>query len=77
MLSKGMNETGTNVCSCLCKRGGAWKRSYDGKNHADVDGSIKVEHIYLAATDYGLGTCWVCAFDPEKASKILDLPEDL
>lgn len=56
---------------------GAWKRSYDGNNHADVDGSIIVEHICLSAADCGLGTCWVCAFDLDEASKILDLPEDL
>ena len=56
---------------------GAWVRSYDGKNHADVDGSIIAEHICLAAADCGLGTCWVCYFDPEKCSKVLNLPEDL
>ena len=27
--------------------------------------------------DGGLGTCWVCYFDPDKCSKVLDLPEDL
>lgn len=55
----------------------AWARSYDGKNHADVDGSIIAEHICLAAADCTLGTCWICAFDPLKCSKVLNLPEYL
>lgn len=42
----------------------AWVRSFDGKNHVDVDVAILTEHICLAATGAGLGTCWVCNFDP-------------
>lgn len=41
----------------------AWKRKFDGKQHGDVDVSIAVEHLCLAATDCGLGTCWVCNYD--------------
>ena len=55
----------------------AWKRNYDGKNHADVDGSIITEHICLAAADCGLGSCWICAFDPIKCSEAINLPADL
>jgi len=29
----------------------------------------------LAATDAGLGTCWVAAFDPAAAREILGLPQ--
>lgn len=43
----------------------AWHRPYDGKDHTDVDISIAAEHICLAATALGLGSCWVCNFDPE------------
>ena len=42
----------------------AWTRHFDGKNHADIDASIATEHICLAAADQGLGSCWVCNFDP-------------
>jgi len=34
-----------------------------------------VEHILLLAVDYGLGTCWVGAFDENKVSEILNLPK--
>ncbi len=43
----------------------AWVRDEDGKNHADIDAAIAVEHICLAATAVGLGSCWVCNFNVE------------
>ena len=52
----------------------AWHRQADGKDHTDVDLSIAIEHICLAAADYGLGTCWVCNFDVEKLTKGLNIP---
>ena len=48
----------------------SWKRE-DGKDHCDVDLGIAVEHIALAASDLGLGTCWVCAFDAKRCHEIL------
>jgi nitroreductase len=54
----------------------SWKRK-DGKDHCDIDVAIAVDHMTLAATDMGLGTCWVCAFDAQKCHEILQLPEDL
>lgn len=47
----------------------------DGKNYADVDAAIVMDHLVLAAADLGLGTCWIGAFDPEKARSLLSLPE--
>ncbi len=41
-----------------------WVRKYDAKPHGDIDVAIAAEHLCLAATDCGLGSCWVCAFDP-------------
>jgi nitroreductase len=56
--------------------GPAWVRR-DGKNYADVDATIAMDHLILAATDIGLGTCWVAAFDPTAAREILRLPNDV
>jgi nitroreductase len=50
----------------------SWHRA-DGKDHADVDASIFVEHLCLAAAEKGLGTCWVCNFNPEVANKVLGI----
>jgi nitroreductase len=52
----------------------AWERS-DGFNAAEVDIAIVMDHIILAATEEGLGTCWVCAFDEVKAKEILGVPD--
>jgi len=38
------------------------------------DVSAAIQNILLAATDYGLGTCWVGAFDEEVVADILSLP---
>jgi nitroreductase len=62
---------------CICGvPSGAWVRM-DGKSYVDVDVSIVMDHIILAATDLGLGTCWVGAFDPTAAREVLGLPEDV
>jgi len=52
----------------------SWKRSYDGKDSADIDVAIAVDHMTLQATELGLGTCWVCNFDAENCAEILGLP---
>lgn len=41
-----------------------------------VDLAIATEHIALAATNEGLGTCWIGAYDQEEVKRILDVPED-
>lgn len=55
----------------------SWKRRIDNKDFADVDVSIATEHICLAATEQGLGTCWVCNFDPAVLKENFSLPEHI
>jgi len=50
-----------------------WKRK-DGKDHTDIDVSIMIDHMTLAAAEQGLGTCWICNFDAEKCAELLALP---
>lgn len=63
------------VCGCAVPSK-AWVRR-DGKNYADVDVAIAMDHLILAATELGLGTCWIAAFDPVAARKVLGLPNDV
>ena len=51
-----------------------WVRS-DGKSYCDVDAAIVMDHMILAATDQGLGSCWIGAFDARAAREVLGLPE--
>ena len=54
----------------------AWTRR-DGKSYVDVDVTIAMDHLILAAHDLGLGTCWIGAFDPEAAREVLGLEPGL
>lgn len=66
------------LCFAICTdREKAYSRGYDGKNSAEIDASIVTTHMMLTATDLGLGSTWVMAFNPEKAREILDIPENL
>jgi len=63
------------ICACSIP-GKAWeRRKYDSKNYSSIDVAIVMDHIILQATDLGLGTCWVGAFDPQAAREILNLPD--
>ena len=43
----------------------------------DKDAMIAMEHIALAATDLGYGSCWVGAFDEEAVREVVKAPREL
>lgn len=53
----------------------AWVRRNDGMNSSLIDTSIVVDEMMMQATELGLGTRWVCMFDPEIARQEFGLPE--
>jgi nitroreductase len=63
------------ICACAIPNK-AWVRR-DGKKYSDVDVAIAMDHLVLAATDVGLGTCWIAAFDPAAAREVLGLPDSV
>lgn len=54
----------------------AWVR-HDKANYGVVDAAIVMDHMILEATNQGLGTCWIGAFDARVSREILGLPEDV
>ena len=42
-----------------------------------VDVAISMEHLVLAATDLGLGSCWIGAFEEEKIKDVLGIPNNI
>lgn len=54
----------------------AWVRK-DGKNYCEVDVAIAMDHLVLAASELGLGTCWIADFDPKATREVLGLPADV
>ena len=49
----------------------------DGKPYYMTDIGIAMENAVLAATELGLGTCWVGAFDEEPIKEYLGAPQNL
>ena len=42
-----------------------------------IDVAIALDHMSLAATELGLGTCWIGAFNEQKVKEILGIPEEI
>ncbi|MEO0083574.1 MAG: nitroreductase family protein [candidate division WOR-3 bacterium] len=55
----------------------AWGRMGGYWSSYPVDVAIALEHIILAATNEGLGTCWIGAYDESAVKKILNIPDDV
>jgi nitroreductase len=55
----------------------SWKRPHDGKEHGDIDAAIVQTHMMLQAEELGLGTVWVCFYDPAAIITEFELPEDI
>jgi nitroreductase len=64
------------VLAVIAVPGEAWRRS-DDKPYDEVDATIAMDHMVLAATALGLGTCWIAAFDPAAVREVLALPDDV
>ncbi len=64
------------VLAVIAVPGEAWRRM-DDKCYDEVDATIAMDHMVLAATALGLGTCWIAAFDPAAVREVLGLPDDV
>ena len=62
------------VCSDSEK---TWTRPFDGKKLTDIDATIVTDHMMLQATELGLGTVWVCHFNPDIIKTEFALPPHL
>ena len=50
---------------------------WEGKDMMMLDAGLAMEHLVLAATDQGLGTCWLGMFSEEIARKTLNVPDNV
>jgi nitroreductase len=62
------------VLAVVSQADASWHR-IDGKPYDEVDATIAMDHMILAAASLGLGTCWVADFDPVAAREVLGLPD--
>ena len=54
----------------------SWRRK-DGEEYWKVDAAIAMQNLILAATELGLGTCWIATIDEKAAKKALNIPKDI
>lgn len=52
----------------------AYKHMAGQGNSAEIDVTIAIDHLTLAAVAEGLGTCWVGAFDEQRIKRLLGIP---
>lgn len=77
-IKKGANVYGAPLAIIVCgKIDEAWVRPYDDKNILDIDASIVTDHMMMQATELGLGTVWICYFDPVSIKREFNLPESV
>jgi nitroreductase len=77
-LKKAANVYGATLVVIVCAdHNTSWKRSFDRKDVADIDASIVTAHMMLEATELGLGTIWVCHFNPLILKKEFNIPENI
>jgi len=46
-------------------------------NSYPIDIALALEHLILAATEKGLGTCWIGAFKEKLVKDLLDVPDNV
>jgi nitroreductase len=63
------------VVICACRTS---VESTPGRpGYSGVNIGIVMDHLILAATELGLGTCWIGAFDRAATREVLGLPDDV
>ncbi len=55
----------------------AYKKMGGYGNSIEIDLAIALDHLTLAATAEGLGTCWIGAFKESEVKKILGIPDTI
>lgn len=74
-LKKSGNVHGAPLAIIICSdHSSTWKRPFDDKDTADIDASIVTDHMMLEAASLGLGSIWVCWFNPDIIRKDFNIP---
>ena len=77
-LSKAANIYHAPLAIIVCaNHTTAWERPFDKKRTTDIDATILTDHMMLEATELGLGSVWICYFEPDVLKKEFELPENL
>lgn len=55
----------------------AWTNPYNGRQLVSHDATIATDHMMLEATELGIGSVWICSFDPQIIKSEFNLPENI
>lgn len=66
-------KTPVFICACATETEGQPYREAG----ANLNIGIVIDHLVMAATDLGLGTCWIGAFDREAVTRVLGIPANV
>ncbi|NLN07280.1 MAG: nitroreductase [Firmicutes bacterium] len=55
----------------------SWKRPFDGMDSGQIDATIVTTYMMLEATRLGLGSVWICRFDPAVVKEDFNLPDHI
>ena len=69
-----LEEAPVLIAACATEEE-AYGRMGGYMNSYPVDIALALEHLILAATEQGLGTCWIGAFKEQLVKDILKVPE--
>jgi nitroreductase len=61
------------IIVCCANPKESWRR-WDGEEYWKVDAAIAMQNLILTATELGLGTCWIGAFNEKEVKKALNIP---
>lgn len=77
-ISKAANIYSAPLAIIVCAdKDKAWVRPFDNMQSTDIDASIVTDHMMLEATDLGLGSVWICYFNPDVIREEFDIPDNL
>lgn len=77
-LGKTANLCGAPLALLVCAdHKSVWKRPFDGKDISEIDVTIVTTNMMNAAVDLGLGTLWICYFDPSVIKESFNLPDNV
>lgn len=69
-------KTAPVILAVIGYRDQAWIRQKDGHSSLEVDLTIAMDHMILAAAAENIGSCWIMAFDYDVLRDVLELSEN-
>ena len=54
-----------------------YKSLWKGKDYSVIDACLAAEYLILSAMEFGIGSCWIGAFNEQEVKRILSIPNHI